>query len=54
MQLEMRDLSRETGNGKFEERSFATTRHIHELVVARADPLLPMYISPLSGKCFWV
>lgn len=52
MQLEMRDLSRETGTARFEEKSFATTKHIHELVLSRADPLLPMYINPLSGKSF--
>ncbi|KAH9401229.1 Endoplasmic reticulum mannosyl-oligosaccharide 1,2-alpha-mannosidase [Tyrophagus putrescentiae] len=50
MQLEMRDLSRETGTKLFEEKSFATTKHIHELVQSRADPLLPMYISPITGQ----
>ncbi|UXI15829.1 hypothetical protein NH340_JMT01772 [Sarcoptes scabiei] len=50
MQLEFRDLSYEIHNQSFEAITFATSKHIHELVKARNDFLLPMYISPISGQ----
>ena len=49
MQLEFRDLSRLIKDQKYEEKSFATSQHLHDLVMKRGDPLLPMYINPNTG-----
>ncbi|OTF73785.1 endoplasmic reticulum mannosyl-oligosaccharide [Euroglyphus maynei] len=50
VQLEFRDLSRETNDKSYEEKSFATSKHIHELIQKRQNYLLPMYINPFSGN----
>lgn len=49
MQLEFRDLSRVTKETRFEDKSFATSIHLHKLVHDRNDPLLPMYVNPNTG-----
>lgn len=49
MQLEFRDVSRLTGDARYEKKSFATSQHLHDLVRKRSDPLLPMYINPNTG-----
>lgn len=50
MQIEFRDLALETRKEEFETKSFATSQHLHELVELRNDPLLPMYINPVTGN----
>lgn len=50
MQLEMRDVSRLTSDPRFEEKSFATSRHLHDLMIKRSDPLMPMYVNPNTGN----
>ncbi|XP_053201986.1 endoplasmic reticulum mannosyl-oligosaccharide 1,2-alpha-mannosidase-like [Panonychus citri] len=48
MQLEFRDLSRITKQSIFEETSFKTSLHLHELT--KDDPLVPMFINPATGS----
>ncbi|RWS25750.1 endoplasmic reticulum mannosyl-oligosaccharide 1:2-alpha-mannosidase-like protein, partial [Leptotrombidium deliense] len=50
LQLEFRDLSRITGSKRYEIVAFRTSQHIHNLTVQSGDPLLPMYISPITGR----
>ena len=50
MQIEFRDLSRIVKQDHFENKSFATSQHLHELVVKRKDPLMPMYVNPNTGN----
>lgn len=48
LQLEFRDLSRSVSDPKFEEVSFAVTKHIHKL--DKMDGLVPVFINPNTGK----
>ncbi|KAH9416604.1 Endoplasmic reticulum mannosyl-oligosaccharide 1,2-alpha-mannosidase [Dermatophagoides pteronyssinus] len=50
VQLEFRDLSYETNDKSYEEKSFATSKHIHDLIQQRKNYLLPMYINPYTGN----
>ena len=48
IQLEMRDLSRSTGDQKYEEASERVTSHIHSL--PKPDGLVPIFINADTGK----
>lgn len=50
VQLEFRDLSRLVKEDKFEVTSFKASEHIHAHVHSSKNPLLPMYISPNTGR----
>lgn len=50
LQLEFRYLSQISGNLTYEETTFRTSTHLHELVKNRVHKLLPMYISPKNGQ----
>ena len=51
IQLEMRDLSRSTGDQKYEEASERVTSHIHSL--PKPDGLVPIFINADTGKFLW-
>ena len=48
IQLEMRDLSRSTGDQKYEEASERVTSHIHSL--PKPNGLVPIFINADTGK----
>ena len=54
--MEMRDLSRSTGDQKYEEASERVTSHIHSL--PKPDGLVPIFINADTGKSkfpwFWL
>uniref|UniRef100_A0A158Q5Q0 alpha-1,2-Mannosidase n=1 Tax=Dracunculus medinensis TaxID=318479 RepID=A0A158Q5Q0_DRAME len=50
VQLEFRDLSRIINNSTFEEISFRTSQHIHNLGCIEHDGLCGMFISPNTGE----
>lgn len=50
IQLEFRYLSQISGNPVYEQTSFQTSLHIHNLTAKRQNKLLPMYISPTTGQ----
>ena len=50
VQLEFRDLTSLTQDKRFEETSFKASKHLHDLVMQRDDPLLPMFINPNNGR----
>lgn len=50
LQLEFRFLTQISGDPKYEQTTFRTSAHIHNLTVDRERKLLPMYINPSSGQ----
>ena len=50
LQLEFRYLTHMTGNPIYEDTTFKTSVHIHNLTLNRASKLLPMYINPATGQ----
>ncbi|RWS10141.1 endoplasmic reticulum mannosyl-oligosaccharide 1:2-alpha-mannosidase-like protein, partial [Dinothrombium tinctorium] len=50
MQIEFRDLSRVLKRKKYEYVSFKTSQTLHNLSVKNGDPLVPMYINPISVR----
>lgn len=50
LQLEFRFLSQISGDPKYEQTTFSTSEHIHNLTAKREHKLLPMYISPSNGE----
>lgn len=49
IQLEFRDLSRVMNNASYEDISFRTSLHIHEISCERHDGLCEMFINPNTG-----
>ena len=49
LQLEFRYLSQISGDPKYEQTTFRTSIHIHNLTETRSQKLLPMYINPTSA-----
>lgn len=50
VQLEYRYLSQISGNSIYEQTTFKTSKHLHELAASRKTKLLPMYINPSNGQ----
>lgn len=50
LQLEFRYLSQISSNQIYEQTTFKTSEHIHNLTTDREHKLLPMYISPKTGQ----
>lgn len=50
IQLEYRYLSQISENNVYEQTTFRTSKHLHELAAARENKLLPMYINPTNGQ----
>lgn len=50
LQLEFRYLSQISSNPIYEQTTFRTSTHIHNLTAQRQQKLLPMYISPSTGE----
>lgn len=50
LQLEFRYLSQISANPIYEQTTFRTSTHIHNLTTQRQQKLLPMYISPSTGE----
>lgn len=50
LQLEFRYLSQISSNPIYEQTTFKTSEHIHNLTINREHKLLPMYISPSTGQ----
>lgn len=50
LQLEFRYLTQITLDPVYEQTTFETSAHIHNLTIERGQKLLPMYINPSTGK----
>ncbi|VDK52082.1 unnamed protein product [Anisakis simplex] len=50
VQLEFRDLSRVIKNSSFEDLSFSTSKHIHDIGCEKYDGLCPMFMNPSTGS----
>lgn len=50
LQLEFRYLSQISGDPKYEQTTFQTSLHLHNLTQHRQQKLLPMYINPSNGQ----
>jgi len=50
LQLEFRYLSQISGNISYEQISFKTSVHLHNLTTSRRRKLLPMYLNPNTGQ----
>lgn len=50
IQLEFRDLSRQTHNSIYEEKTFAISKHLHSIGCSKYEGLCEMFLSPISGK----